>query len=328
MMIRISTRFSAQRALAALFLLLLTLPVTADVVPLCFGTPAAGLLVAPGEQAGMGNGPKALPEALRPLAKVDRPTNRLMLPRFEVDTNDPAGTTTLFAVRNVTASSLEVAVTYLGELNQILASPPPFLLPPKETTTVNVRDIQGLLEPDDADGIAEGYAIILAQSSLPLTNSGVEGGPTVSRLITGDYFRVLPGQDFASGDRLLNFGIGEFILFDFCNRLESRFLNGGAFTGGSEFSIVALNPGGLDLDNPTFLATVYDEDGNVTDTCQVFTDQTVFRIPAADLSDTPFGTVEFDFGEGQGQIVTDFDASGRFSVAMRAACQDNFLGLF
>jgi hypothetical protein len=250
--------------------------------------------------------------------KSDRPIDRLMLPRFEVDTNNVAGTTTLFAIRNVTNGVVEISISYFNPSGAILQATPPIALAAKETLTVNVRDIEGLLENEDEDGIAEGYATILA---LTGARSGKGLLPPPSRLIIGDYFRVTSDQDFASGDRLLNFGLDDPIYFDFCDRTESRFLNGGAFTGGTEFNLVSLSPNGIEEgDESTVLAQVYDEEGNAAEICQIFTDQVIVNFSAAALTAVPFGTVEFDFQEGLGQVLTNFDASNRFSVGMRAAC--------
>ncbi len=241
--------------------------------------------------------------------KLDLPGSVLVLPYFEIDTNNPEGATTLFAVRNVTSSPAELEIFYFGFGGQLLAAPDEVDLGPRETLTVNLRFAGPF--PVDPDGFSRGGV-------------GIVGQGNSARVIAGDYFQVIPDQDFASGDRLLNLDPDDPFYYDLCTFTESRFLNGGAFTGGSTFTLVTKSAGGVGMGaEPTVFANVYDQAGNLHESCEIFTDQIVLRIPIEQLTDQAFGTVELEFSDA-GQVITEFDATGRFSVGLRGVCLPAF----
>ncbi len=269
--------------------------------------------------------------------KIDRPSTSLLLPLFAVDTEDVNGRTTLFAIRNVTDQELGLSTSFFDPKGAPLPAPPVPSLQPKDTYTVNVRG--ATVHEGGEDGISRGFVLIGAgltdaatgeASTQPGGDSskgliGPAPGPP-TRLITGDYFQVTSSEDFATGDRLLNVDATDFFFYDLCASVETRFLNGGAFTGGSDITVVAIQVGGVGPEDPaTMQATIYDEGGSVTDKCMIFTDQFTLQLPISDLTATPFGTVELEFLGTLGQVITDFNASGRFSVGLRGACTDGEL---
>jgi hypothetical protein len=269
------------------------------------------------------------------LEKVDRGAPNLLLPLFEVDTNNAAGTTTLFAVRNISNSAVDVRITYFNTVGDQQGLSNLTTLSSKRTMTINVRDVSAAFDVD-VDGFTRGFAIIeddnqiIANAAIGNDDSQADGKgiiilPNFNRVLAGDFFQVSPDQDFASGDRLLNLNPGDRDYIDLCDAAETRFLNGGAFTGGSDF-VFFVFPGGLrgiPFPVPSFTATIYNEAGNIVGTCSVFTDQFSLKIPVSQFTNTPFGTVEFDFNSLGGQVLTEFNASGRFSVGMRGLCKDD-----
>jgi len=80
----------------------------------------------------------------------------LLLPFFEVDTTSAGGTTTLWAVRNVSdASSASFIVRYFGDDN-FLIDTESYTLAPQATKTRNIRDLG--FTPG-ADGFVRGFAV-------------------------------------------------------------------------------------------------------------------------------------------------------------------------
>ncbi len=249
--------------------------------------------------------------------KIAEAGSALILPFFVVDMADTAGITTLFAVRNLTEEPVEMVTTYFSQDGDLLKFEAA-MLPALATATVNVRN-EGPF-PADPDGFARGFVGISANWQ------GGEPPPAdADQLIAGDYFQITSAEDFASGDRLLRIDGGQLPSNDLCNLTESRFLNGGPFTGGSTFQIFTLANGGVDpMADPTLYATVYDEAGQKHEVCQIYTDQMSLQIPVSSLTELPFGTVELFFDNGigvGGQVITEFDALGRFSVGMRGLCE-------
>ncbi len=302
-------------ALCLFFLVLLPLPALAEIDILCLGSELAA--------------PKAplvpiVPSPSSLLSKVDRTTSALILPFFEVDTTDVGGKTTVFAVRNAGLSAININIEYFDVFGSTVGVVPMFL-PSKDTVTVNMRSFISSF-PTDADGFIRGFGLIVAVG-------GIEGGSTGNPESTpgaveigGDYFQIDPDNNFASGDRLLSFQNSS-LYFDFCRFTETRFLNGGAFTGGSNFTLITLDYDGTSVSSmPTIYAVVFDEDGGRDATCEIFTDQNILQLTASDLTDIPFGTVEFEFSFG-GQVLTEFDALNKFSVGMRGLCAGSSLVL-
>ncbi len=246
-------------------------------------------------------------------AKLDRGTPRLLLPYFEVDMNDPNGVTTLFAVRNLVDVSFSVRTVYFTLTGVQQQTSTTQTIDSKETITVNVRNVAENFQVDQ-DGIARGLALV----EVP----DFEGD--VLRLMGGDFFLVTGDEDFATGDRLLNIYEPDTAYYDLCSRSETRFLNGGAFTGGTTLTLFSDSVGGAAGSNPpTFTITIFDEAGNEAETCQVRTDQITSRIAVDELTDVPFGTAEVQFQVDEGQILADFSAQNRFSVGMRGLCTDS-----
>ncbi len=223
----------------------------------------------------------------------------LIVPGFEVDTTDPEGPSTFFAIRNGTGGSADVEIAYHGEE---VTDPPlrtdMFTLGAQQTLPQSVRtNLTGL---NVSDGFATGLIIV------------TEAGGTTAPNLEGDYFRLDSGNDFAAGDRLVRPG-------DFCLQQEIRFVD---FGSGSQLRVLANRPRGVAL--PSFSYTAYNEAGTMVDSGDYFTSDHLSVLDIADLvAAETFGTVKFDFTNSEGGWVSaKYSAFGRFSLELDAACLD------
>lgn len=233
------------------------------------------------------------PDASGDLGKNDRPELALVLPFFQVDTEDPTGVTTLFAVRNTEASPIGIDISYFATDGSLLHKDSPTLAA-QATHTVNLRDVPGLVV--DPDGIARGFVIVTALDGL----------------ISGDFFQVDVGESFANGERMITTSM--------CPAQGIRFAD---FGDGTHLVVLLTRPRGLDpeTDPPSFTVTAVDEAGNASPPTEVYTDQQLFFAEATDFTTEPFGTLIFnfeqeDFGFGGGWVYAVYSAGGRFSVGL------------
>lgn len=231
--------------------------------------------------------------------KVDAPADVFLVPFYLVDTTDPFGTTTLFAVRNRSASNLDLSVQYVSPALDVMRQDN-LTLGPRETLTRNVRDVAGL--PADPDGFRRGFVRTTVTGSPP----GVDN-------LTGDFLQVDVAGNFATGDRL-------FTAADLCDEQEIRFLD---FGDGTLLRILINSPqGGDELgDPPSVTVGVLGEDGAVFPATDIFTGLFMIELTAADFTTLDFGTLLFDFSNSSGGFVfAEYSAGGRFSVGMNGAC--------
>lgn len=237
-------------------------------------------------------------ESSSPTEKLNQPEEVLVVPFFEVDTTDPSGNTTLFAVRNVFSNSLDIAIRYQApdgtELRQDFLTLAGF-----ETLTRNVRDVAGL--PVDPDGFARGFIVVLQNS---LQGSG---------LLVGDYFQVDAGNDFATGQRMAS-------LDELCDLTDVRFADFGA---GTQLRLLINAPQGSNpvLDPPSVEVFPVLEDGTLLPKTEIYTTDFALALSASDFTGAAFGTLLFDFqNSGGGLVFAEYSARGRFSVGLNGAC--------
>jgi len=230
--------------------------------------------------------------------KIDEPQEILLVPFFEVDTTDPAGTTTLFAVRNIFSQPVDIEIRYQGmdatPLGQEVRT-----LAGRQTLTRNLRDVAGL--PADPDGFARGFIVVLQTSR---TGSG---------LLVGDYFQVDVGNAFATGQRMAS-------LDELCNLTEARFAD---FGSGTELRLLINAPQGSDpvFDPPSVEVTPILEDGTLLPKTKIFTNDFAIEVTASAFTVAPFGTLLFDFtNSGGGLVYAEYSAQGQFSVGLNGAC--------
>ena len=226
----------------------------------------------------------------------------LILPFFLADTTSPTGTTTLFAVRNLTGDPVLADVEY-HTVDGTSQKADTLELGPFETRTVNLRDLEGELAVDQ-DGFARGFVRILAA-----------GRSDRAPVLAGDFFQVDVGEDFATGDRLLRRA-------EICNRASIRFLDFGA---GTRLTVFVAQPRGAGNADPvSFTVQVYDEAGAPVGTPQeVRTASHALELAASDFTGLAFGSLGFDFTNGSGGVAyAEYSAEGRFSVGTVSQCEE------
>ena len=237
--------------------------------------------------------------------KVDNPNAFLILPFYQVDRASAAGTTTLFAVRNITDVSALVDFAYFDRQGNEIRSETESL-DPQETRSINIRDVSGL---PSTPGITQGFAVA-AISSGPLQPE--RKGIVIGQL-TGDFFQVDVGGAFATGERLLTFA-------DLCQEHEIRFLD---FGSGTKLRFFVSNPQGnnIDVDPPSVIMTLLREDGTVIIAVDIFTTEVTFDFLSSVFTSEPFGTMVFDFSNSDGGwVYAEYSADGLFSVGLNSAC--------
>lgn len=262
--------------------------------------------------------PGAMPRP-RPVTKVEVPTSSLLLPFFLVDTEDPGGITTLFAVRNESEGEVLASIRYY-RTDRVLTDPlatQAISLGGKEVLTINLRDKVGPLHlPIDADGFARGYVAISSE-----TNDAV---------LQGDTIFVDTTQAFAQGDRLIDTGAAS-AQNGLCQRYETRYLNGGGFTGTVvRFWVDALEPPSDEVPLVVFY-TVYDEAGTAQVSSTINSSTVAFEVPVQQIVNVgpitgpPFGVIEFEFDGTVGHVSTVMNAAGLYSVGFAGACLDDLV---
>lgn len=241
---------------------------------------------------------------------------QLLLPFYSVDTLNPGGATTLFAIRNESTSQVDVVIRYFGaDRPDQPQSEQTIALADKAVRTVNIGSVvQALNLQIDGDGFARGYVTF-----------ATEQGEAV---IHGDYFLLNDADNFASGSRLVNIdpnSNGN----DLCNRFSMRFLDSALFfDSGTVFTvwIQAEEP----LEGAAFSYSVYSEAGGDERLSSSFPASDVaFQVSANLLMsadpglDLEFGAIEFQFpAETAGHISAVMSAFDRFSVGYEATCLD------
>ncbi len=144
--------------------------------------------------------------------------------------------------------------------------------------------------------------------------------PLVDPKFYGDYFRITPLEDFATGGTLIRTGT-DTGKPDLCRHWATRFLVGGGFSGGSQFAFYSA--GHREELSEVATGKVYDQEGNFLRTVSITGGQSM-EVDAEhlDLGATA-GTIEWTFTEGGvGRISTTYSANGRYSVSLQGECLD------
>lgn len=245
--------------------------------------------------------------AAAPVAKSQTSAGLLLLPYFESNFQPVAGIETLFSVRNQDTQPVDITISYF-EVDRPSAAQltESITLAGKETSTHIIR-LKNVIR--DEDGLARGYAFIRADRPV----------------ITGDYFQVNDGENFAAGDRLVNADQASRHL-ELCRFYTMRAFTGGSFSGGTTFTFFIAADVPPDGETPVAFYTVYDEPGNIVFTGSLFRDALSFRVPAADLGSIipvpNFAAIEFEFNETMGHVWAQMSGAGRVSVGLNGSCGD------
>jgi hypothetical protein len=224
----------------------------------------------------------------------------LYVPSFLVDTTAPGGTTTLYAVRNISPAVVTVDVEYFTNVGTSLRLDT-FVLDPGETITRNLRDVSGLAV--GGDGFARGW--------IQAITSGDPGGDPV---LVGDFFQVDVDDNFAVGERMPR---GE----ELCNEASVRFLDLGQPT---KLSFLIANPRGSGAgDPPSVTFDVLNESGAVIGSGgTIHSSANAFTFDSSAFTAASFGSLRFDFSaSGGGFVFAESSADDRFSVGVAGDCQ-------
>jgi len=220
---------------------------------------------------------------------------------FVVDPGNLVGTTTLLSVRNeAPAGDADVLVEFLDDtLNEFHEVQ--LVLEPHQLQSFNLRDQPNLPTPV---GLSTGLVRVTADPG---------------QLVGVDTFRVVPGDDFATG------GLGIDLTVEECSDWTGRILVGGPFTGGTTLRFFINGPQGADPANPpTITGTVYNEAGTLINPFTVHTDGWTLDLDASLLfaGDQLFGTVELVINgtQGGGHLTVEHSAEGRYSVTVPGVC--------
>lgn len=229
---------------------------------------------------------------------------RLIVPFFLVDRVNPFGTTTLFAVRNLTSSPVSGSIEYFTQSgsSQRLDD---LDLDPYDTETVNVRDIPGLAT--SMDGFDRGYVEITTG-----------GNPDMTPVLAGDYFQVDVDDNFATGDKVAR-------MVTLCTDATIRFLRFALPGSGTRLTVWIANPRGTGSGDPvSFTVQAYDEDGNPSGgPINVKTSLHAMEFDASTFTVLGFGHLRFDFSNSAGGTVyAEASTQGRFSVGVSSQCDD------
>lgn len=240
----------------------------------------------------------------RAVDKNSFPDFALVLPYFVVDTTNGSGVTTLFAMRNRQNIDRTVRIA-IFDRNGDAITDTTGVMTPNETVTVNLRDI---LTPNS--GFQEGS--VIAAVVDPNTGRFLN-----QPALTGDYFIVDPGSNFADGDTLAQANGA------LCKSWDVRFLNGGPFNGGTllRVNVLLAPPVGGNL----LQGNVYDEDGDFMGGLTITGNgSSVGILDTGSIKDLPaFGSIELSFSGGEdGYISVLHSAENRYSIGMRGFCTD------
>jgi hypothetical protein len=237
----------------------------------------------------------------------------LLLPYFAVDAFDQTGRTTLFSLVNVSGTAVMASVRLFSASGIEVATPRSKVIGAYEVAAFNVRD---MLHWSAGTGLVEGFAVVKVEGLVPCVDQDLGGSCLAQRPITGDFFLVDPSNDYASGDRLVAVEIAaDGSLQGLRSSGVSRFLLGGAISGGTRFLVFRTDP------SAPLSARVCSEAGE----CHPWPaagmgmsypfHRMTQAVDAAEIvgTDTPFGAVYFDLG-GPGWVGAIMSAEGRFAV--------------
>jgi len=229
---------------------------------------------------------------------MEEPHSAFTVPWFEV-APAPSGTTTLFAVTNVGEHGSTVDIGYYDVYGEEMWTET-VRLDSNDTFTRNIRDVIGHLTPE-SDGVARGYVQL-------------QGG----LWMTVDYFQIDPGNAYATGDRAL--ATDSEVK---CHNLQVRFLDGGAFSGGTE--LVFFFDGDTTFERSSRI-WFYTEYGTLRiDRSSTGNFKKVEKFTMSDF-DTwwHFGMMRIRFPHG-GAVVARMSASGQYSLGLKAVCLDDIM---
>lgn len=295
-------RASRSCLLVAVFLMAVVLPANTGV------TGAQTLVVADEEMTDAYHRLRAEMAQSQPSPSVvsrrDSDGQSFLLPLYQIDRNDPWGEATLLGLRNTGKEATTLEINYYDRAaaavhRQVVS------LGPAQVKTINLRDLPQLRA--EGDGFARGFAIVSAGGS-----------------VSADSLQVDPSQDFATGNRL-----ARLTSEPWCPLWDTRFVNGGSFSGGTELTLLLGDPRETRArrDGAGAFFEVFDEDGDSWGVVYFFSNQAVSRIHVAEIlamlpAAPTFGALEVLFmpETGGGLVYADFRADGRYAASLPGSC--------
>lgn len=218
----------------------------------------------------------------------------LIVPYFEVDSSKEIST--LLAVRNETADTMDISFNYFSADGALLSAST-LALAGHATQTVNLKEVENV----QGSGYVE-----------------IESTGTVS----GDFMWIEPGRG-AAGGALVDIGPDR-VPPQLCKQWDVRFSQGvpeGAATAATDF--IFYIPRDNKADEPDATGQVYDEKGEhiVTD-LPVPNPHSAFRISAEDLDLTGSGSIEWTLRDPlKGYVATVVRAPGVSPVLLPGVCR-------
>jgi hypothetical protein len=191
-------------------------------------------------------------------------------------------------------------------------------------TTVTVRI--AVLREDGAGVVSQAknvkaratWTVNLHDWALPYTSGVFNGSANISadkEVLIGDEISVDPSQAFSHANQLIPVGGS---CAPTCTRHIVRYLSGGAFDGGTVFTVSR----GFTFTNE-FQATLYDEQGGTEGPQFVSGKPTNFALDIDELAPvSPFGVAYFDFGTASAQVMATYRSGGKYSVQVESWCDD------
>ncbi len=277
-------------------------------------------------------------------------TSDLLLPYFEVDLEGP-GVTTLVAVVNTSDEQVPVVFELFTNWgNEVLSVP--LVLEPRAVQSVNLRDWltgthlpAGIVLPQDEidhlqaslcgevsprDGLLYGgYASSASSAPAPRRAVGyltVRAQRRSQDVLVGDYFIVDPMGNYSQADGLVNVDHTASCGTGLCRRHGLRFLNGGAFDGGTELLIWTPRHNGPSAESsqaatvPVQVTTRAFAESGVAMAELEMDVQPLELIRVADLGlGEAFGWIDLELPVDS-FVAVRYTADDRFSAVFRSSC--------
>lgn len=244
---------------------------------------------------------------------TDVPGDAFMVPLFRVDRSTFLSETTLIAVRNVTDQAHDVRIAYFVDHAFSPGANPDLVqnrsLSPGQIVTFNLRDLPEITGGAGGDDLVRGWLL-------------VEHGDGVGDALSADWFRVDPGQNFATGDRMMDIDHSST-----CTQWDFRYITGGGFDGGTRLGVFIDTP--LGLGTPSFTVDFFSEAGAFQGGVVVSTTLQVMELNVEEellalLSGTPPETggmvITFELGTNGGLVAGTYSAENRYSIGLDGTC--------
>lgn len=236
-----------------------------------------------------------------------------MVPFFRVDRGNPVGETTLIAVRNAGDQPHDVNISYwVDHVFDPMATPDlvqSFTLAPDEVVPINLRDLPEITGGAEGDNLVKGWLMV----------EHVEG---VGDSLSADWFLVNPGQNFATGGRMIDTDH----TFT-CTQWDFRYITGGEFDGGTELGVFIDTP--LGPGTPSFNVSFFSEAGEFLGGISASTNRQVADIDVeAELLSLLPGSppssgsmvITFSGGTNGGLVTGTYSAEDRYSIGLNGTC--------